>query len=312
MSLTAIGPLERIPPVEWPTVFLIIAVYCAWLALTWFHDALPLWLWIPLAAVTLAFWGSLQHEIMHGHPTRSRAINTALATPPLWLWLPFERYRATHVDHHRDAHLTDPIEDPETYYWTPEDWRALGPVGRFLVELQSTLLGRLIIGPIWSVGGFLATEARVLWAGDRDRWRVWAWHVLWVSLVSAWAFVICDMPIWQYVVGFVYIGLAVTFIRSFAEHRAAASAAQRTAVVENSPLLGFLFLHNNLHVVHHALPAVPWYQLPRLYRMNRAAVLAANGGLVYDGYLDVFRRFLLKRHDQSVHPLGRASPQNES
>jgi fatty acid desaturase len=308
MPLANIGPIERIPPVEWPTVVLITAVYSAWLALTWFHDALPLWLWIPLAALTLAFWGSVQHEIMHGHPTRSHAVNTALATPPLWLWLPFERYRVTHINHHRDAHLTDPIEDPETSYWTREDWRALGPVGRLLVDLQSTLLGRLVIGPLWSVGAFLVTEARALRAGDRDMRRVWAWHALWVALVSTWAFVICGMPVWQYLVGFVYLGLAITFIRSFAEHRAAAPAARRTAIVENSPLLGFLFLHNNLHVVHHAFPAVPWYQLPRLYYRNRAAVLAANGGLVYDGYLDVFRRFLLKRHDQPIHPLGRVSP----
>jgi fatty acid desaturase len=74
-------------------------------------------------------------------------------------------------------------------------------------------------------------------------------------------------------------------------------------VVENSRLLGLLFLHNNLHVVHHDAPAVPWYRLPRLYRDNRAAVLAMNGGLVYAGYGDVFRRFLLKRHDHPVHPL---------
>jgi len=312
MSLAEIGPVERVPPVEWPTVVLITAVYSAWLALTWFHDALPLWLWIPFAALTLAFWGSIQHELMHGHPTRRRAVNTALATPPLWLWLPFERYRATHIDHHRDAHLTDPIEDPETYYFTPDDWHKLGPVGRFLVHLHSTLLGRLIFGPAVSVGGFLAMDARALWAGDRDRWRVWSWHALWVTLVSLWAFVICGMPVWQYLVGFVYIGLAITFIRSFAEHRAAGPAAQRTAIVENSKLFGFLFLYNNLHVVHHAFPSVPWYQLPRLYRRNRAAVLEANGGLVYDTYLAVFRRFLLKRHDQPIHPLGRVSPQAQS
>jgi fatty acid desaturase len=289
--------------IEWPTVALVAALYAAWLALTWFHEALPLWLWLPLAGCTAAWWGSFQHETVHGHPTRSRAVNAALATPPVWLWLPFERYRALHLAHHQDERLTDPVDDPETRYWAPEAWKALGPASRLLVDLQSTLLGRLAIGPLWTIGCFAADEGRALWAGDRALRRIWAWHALWATLVAVWAFAVCGMPLWQYLAGFVYLGLALTLIRSFAEHRAAESVAHRTAIVENSRLLGPLFLFNNLHVVHHAAPAVPWYRLPRVYRENREAVLAMNGGLVYDGYGEVFRRFLLRRHDHPVHPL---------
>src|SRR6185369_5586070 len=126
------SPAVRCPSIEWPTVVLVPFVYAAWLALTWFHEALPLWLWFPLAAWISAWWGSAQHEMVHGHPTRSRPVNTALATPPFWLWLPFERYRASHLDHHRDEQLTDPVADPETRYWAPEEWRALGLTGRLL------------------------------------------------------------------------------------------------------------------------------------------------------------------------------------
>jgi fatty acid desaturase len=297
------SPALRCPSIEWPTVALVAAVYGAWLALTWCHDALPLWLWFPLAAWTAAWWGSLQHEMVHGHPTRSRLLNAALATPPFWLWLPFARYRASHLDHHRDERLTDPMGDPETRYWAPEEWRALGPVGRLLVDAQSSLLGRLTIGPLWVIGCFAADEGRLIWRGDRPIRRIWAWLVLWASLAAIWAFAVCGVPLWQYLIGFVYLGMVLTLIRSFAEHRAAAAVAHRTAIVENSRLLGPLFLFNNLHVVHHAAPAVPWYRLPRLYRGNRATVLALNGGLVYDGYGDVFRRFLLRRHDHPVHPL---------
>ncbi len=73
-------------------------------------------------------------------------------------------------------------------------------------------------------------------------------------------------------------------------------------------MFGLLFLHNNLHAAHHADPTVPWYRLPAWYRRNRAALVAANGGLVYDGYLDVARRFLLATHDTPAHPQGRAVP----
>ncbi len=305
MSLDSIDPVRRLPAVEWPTMALFAVIYAAWLALTWFHDALPLWLWLPLAAWTAAWWGSAQHEALHGHPTRVRWLNTALATPPFWLWLPFACYRDAHLVHHRDERLTDPLDDPESRYWTPDGWRELGPLGRSLVAAQGTLAGRLVIGPLWSMGHFWLQEARRIRSGDEEARQVWLWHALWVGLVLAWALVVCDMPLWQYLLGFVYCGTALALLRSFAEHKARDDVDQRTAIVEDAPVLGLLFLYNNLHVVHHRWPTLPWYRIPQVYREHRAAVLAANGGLVYAGYRDVFRRFLLRRHDAPVHPAGR-------
>jgi fatty acid desaturase len=306
MSSEMTPPTDRAASIEWPTVILLVTIYASWLALTWWHDALPLWLWVPLAAWTAAWWGSAQHEMLHGHPTRSRAVNTALATPPFWLWLPFETYRASHLIHHRDERLTDPLDDPESRYWTRDGFAELGPIGQKLVDLQQTLLGRLVIGPVWSMARLWMEEGRRIAAGDRHRRRLWMRHALWVALLLAWVIAVCDMPLWQYLFGFVYCGTSLALVRSFAEHRARDHVDQRTAIVEKSPLFGLLFLHNNLHVVHHRWPTLPWYKIPAHYAANRAAILRANGGLVYDGYLDVFRRFFLTRHDEPVHPTGRA------
>ena len=306
MALNGVNPVTRLPAVEWPTVALIGSIYVSWLALTLFHDALPLWLWVPLAAWTSAWWGSAQHEVLHGHPTRIRRLNTALATPPFWLWLPFECYRTSHLIHHRDERLTDPLDDPESRYWTPEGWKELGPVGRFVVELQASLLGRLVIGPLWSPSRFWLEEARKILRGDRTHRRIWAWHALFVALLLVWVLIVCRMPFWQYVLGFAYLGTALTLLRSFAEHKARDHVEQRTAVVEGSLVLGLLFLNNNLHVVHHRWPTLPWYRLPRVYAENRDAMLVENGGLVYRSYLEVVRRFLFEPHDAPVHPQGRA------
>jgi fatty acid desaturase len=303
--MTDNAAIERSAAVEWPTVALFAAIYAAFLGLTWFHAAIPLWLWLPLAAWFSAWWGSAQHEALHGHPTRLRWLNTALATPPIWLWLPFERYRQSHLTHHRDERLTDPLDDPESRYKCPDGWRQLGPAGQAIVSAQTTLLGRLTIGPFWSIGIFWFQEAMVLMRGDRIRMRVWFWHLVWVALLLVWIIGICGLPFWQYLLGFCYFGTAAALIRSFAEHRAHDAVEKRTAIVENAPVFGLLFLHNNLHVVHHKWPTVPWYKLPKLYRDHRDVMLKENGGLVYTGYSDVFRRFFLKRHDQPVHPLGR-------
>jgi fatty acid desaturase len=285
---------------------LIMLLYASWVALTWWHAALPAWLWVGLAAVVGAWWGSVQHECIHGHPTRWQRLNAALATPPFGLWLPYRRYRHSHLAHHRDERLTDPLEDPESRYWTAAQWQALTPLGRLLVAAQATLLGRLVIGPFWSIPRYWRSEWGFIRAGNRKVARIWAWHALWVALVLAWAIGVCGVPWWQYLTGFVLLATSLTLIRSFAEHRAAEAVEHRTAIVERGGVLGLLFLFNNLHVVHHAMPREPWYRLPRLFAARREEWVRLNGGLVYGGYGELFRRFLFRPHDQVLHPMDAA------
>jgi fatty acid desaturase len=295
----------RAPAVELPTLALIMLIHGAMLALTWFHASLPLWLWLALAAWFSAWWGSAQHEMLHGHPTRSRAFNTALATPPYWLWLPFERYRQTHLAHHNDDRLTDPLDDPESRYVTPEAWAKRGALMRTVIASQGTLLGRLTLGPVLAPAQFLVAEARALWAGDRRLAGIWGWHVVWTGLWLTWVIGVCRMPLWHYLLGVTYAGIALALVRSFCEHRAHIDVTRRTAIVEQSRVFGLLFLHNNLHAAHHRWPTVPWYRLPALYRERRAELIAGNGGLIYRGYGDIFRRYFMRPHHTPIHPMGR-------
>ena len=302
----AADPTAPVPPVEWPTLALAAAIHGGWIALCVLHESLPWWGFVAAAAWVSAWFGSLQHEIIHGHPTRSRMVNAALAMPPLWLWLPWGRYRDSHLAHHADSRLTDPLDDPESRYWTPQAWAALGAAGRAIDDAQSTLAGRLALGPAWGMSRFLRAEFAALRQGDRDARGAWLVHALWMVPHCAFVFWICGVPPWLYVLGFVQGGFSLTLLRSFAEHRAATDPAHRTAIVENSPVFGLLFLFNNLHAAHHRWPRVPWYRLPALHRARREALIAGNGGLVYDGYAEIARRFLLRRHDAAIHPTGRA------
>lgn len=90
-----------------------------------------------------------------------------------------------------------------------------------------------------------------------------------------------------------------------AEHRAAEGVGERTAIVENAPVLGFLFLHSNLHAPHHECPLVRWYALPRLYRAVRDRLVATKRELICDGDGDVARRFLFVPHEIALHPASR-------
>ncbi|ANL31863.1 fatty acid desaturase protein (plasmid) [Rhizobium phaseoli] len=287
---------------EWQTILLSGAIYGGFLSISWFWQSIPTVLLMVAGGWLVAWQGSLQHELIHGHPTRNQWINDAIGWPSLSLWLPYAIYREAHLLHHRDEHLTDPVEDPESTYFTQAAWERMGPVGKKIAEWNMTLLGRLTIGPLVMIISFLAQEASHIMNGSRERMQIWLWHSLSIIAILFWVIFVCKMPLWLYLFGFVYLGAALTRLRSYAEHRYADHHDERTAIVENSSVFGLLFLYNNLHVLHHQRPAIPWYRIPHLYRRDRELLVEINGGLLYDGYLDVARRFLLKPHDDPRHP----------
>ena len=290
---------------ELPTLLLIAAIYGGWLIVTLAYGHWPLGLLIPAAILLVTLHSSVQHEIVHGHPTRWHALNRILGMVPLSLWLPFERYRQLHRAHHIDARLTDPLDDPESFYWRPEDWERLAPLSRALLRAQQTLAGRIVIGSVWRIGAFLYAEVRALARGQDQLRGVWLEHLLWTVPVLLWIKIVCAMPLWLYFLAVVVPANAIQLIRSFAEHRARPDATQRIAIVEDSWILGPVFLFNNLHALHHEAPLIPWYEYPQRYRMIRERLIAANGGLVYSTYFEVARRYLFRPHDVLEHPMGR-------
>jgi len=299
VEIVELPRLER--KVEWPTVALAAVIYGMWFGATLFWTNLG-WALPVVGAWVIAWQMNLQHETIHGHPARNRRVNEAIGVWPLALWLPYATYRRTHLSHHQDHNLTDPFEDPESYYWTQAGWRDLGALGRRLVRFQSTLLGRMLFGPAWMISGSIRDELRKAWSNQPGARATLFWHLVQCAPVLLWVMFVCRMPLWLYIAAFVYPGMSLAMVRSFAEHRAAPEAERRTAIVEDARVLGLLFLNNNLHVAHHLRGYIPWYRLPKFYRLNREALIERNGGLLYRSYFDVARRYLFKPHDQSVHP----------
>jgi fatty acid desaturase len=301
---------SRRAAVEVPTLLVVMLAYGGWLAITFAYGRWPLAIVAPLAAVLITLHGSLQHEIVHGHPTRWDGVNRLIAIVPLSLWLPFERYRRSHRAHHVDERITDPLDDPESYYWTPQDWARLKPLTRVIVHLQQTLAGRVTIGAFWAIGRFLSAESRAVIRNQDGVRAVWLEHLLWCIPVIIWVNIVCGIPLWIYVLTMAIPGTSLTLVRSFAEHRARPEVRARIAIVEDSWILGPLFLFNNLHSLHHEAPMIPWYEYPARYRLTRDRLIAENGGLVYRTYFDVARRFLFRAHDVPQHPSGRVPLQS--
>lgn len=286
-----------------PTLGVALVVYGGYITLTWFFRDLPIWFAAPLCAVWLTWHGSLQHETIHVRPTSSRRLNSMLASTPLSLWLPYRIYRATHLQHHRHGgrHLTEVSRDPESFFLRPGTLSKTGPLRRALYRVNCTLAGRLIVGPALAVWRFWAAETRRALGRDRRCRMIWARHALAVSVVLLWTIGVCHIPLAVYVLFIVYPSVALTHLRSFAEHRAHQEPSLRTTAVEAHPVWALIFLNNNLHIAHHAHPTLPWHQLPRVWRHMRASAIAS--GLVFPrGYRQVVDDYLLRPVISVEHP----------
>jgi fatty acid desaturase len=292
---------SRAKRIEWPTVITIVLVYALLGGLVWFHAVIPWWIMLPVGAYAAALHTSLQHEVLHGHPTRHRFLNEALVFVSPTMWLPYRCYRDTHLVHHNEQNLTDPELDPESYYDVPEVWAKRGGWQRAIFAFNHTLLGRITIGPAVSIIRFWPTDFARIFNGAPGKIVCWSLFAVSCALVIAYV-MWCGMPLWKYIALIAYPGISLALVRSYCEHRATPELGERTIVVEASPFWSLLFLNNNLHIAHHEAPTVPWYELPAYYRANRERLLAKNAHYLMPGYSAIFKEFLLRAKEPIPYP----------
>ncbi len=295
------GGETRVARIEWPTIILIGMVYAVLAAIIHYHAILPWWFILLIGPYTAALHSSLQHEVLHGHPTRHRFINEALVFVTPTLWLPYHRYRDTHLRHHNDLMLTCPVNDPESYYLLPDTWAAMPGIKRMLFSANQTLLGRMVLGPAVSIVRFWSEDIAAALKADATRLRHWLLFA--VSCAITIGFVIWSgMAFWKFYLLVAYPGISLALVRSYCEHQAAESVGERTIIVEASPFWSLLFLNNNLHIAHHTRPSLPWYNLPAFYRSERDVLIRRNNGYLMNGYREIFRRYFLHAKEPIAHP----------
>lgn len=294
------------PSVEWPTVILTVACYGLW-----FLAGLLIWPLYPMLALIVmalmvALHSSLVHEVLHGHPTRNAKVNEAFVSLPIGITWPFRRFKTLHLRHHADERLTDPFDDPESYYQALWKHETMPGWLRTLLKFNNTMVGRFVIGPWLSAIGFFVGDAKLVLSGDKAVQVAWALHLAGLAIVVPIIVFGFGIPLWLYILVPVWLGQAFISIRTFAEHQWDEAPEGRTVIVEKSPL-SFLFLNNNLHFVHHASPTVAWYKLPKLFHDRRDEWVKLNNGYVFPNYLAMLKSYAFKAKEPVIHPVLRSS-----
>lgn len=286
---------------ELPTWLLIITIYGGWFATLVYWQTLGL---LPATLLLIwfsAWYMSLQHELIHGHPTRWPRLNQLLGILPLAVWYPYGLYRDSHLAHHDNHHLTLPVDDPESYYFTAESWRRFTPWQRRVIHLRNTFIGRLLLAPLLDIAQTLVSAWRAFRFRQKAAMAMWAIHgLLLAGLFALMAHV--DFSPLYFVAVVSYPALALTKVRSFLEHRAADDPLARSVINEAGLPWRVLFLNLNYHSVHHDLPGVPWYGLRKLYLLERESYRQRNHGFVVRGYGEWLWRFSFRAVAVNAHP----------
>ncbi|POP47308.1 fatty acid desaturase [Superficieibacter electus] len=286
---------------ELPTWIIIVIIYGGWLMTLAHWKTLGL---LPATALLIWFsswYMSLQHELIHGHPTRYPRVNQLLGLMPLAIWYPYGLYRDSHLAHHDNHHLTVPPDDPESYYVTDASWRSFPPWRRKLIHMRNTFCGRLLLSPLLDIASTLNHAATAFRQRQSKAIAMWLGHGVLLLATFAWLSK-CDFPLFWYVLAVSYPALALTKVRSFLEHRAAEDPLARSVITEAALPWRLLFLNLNYHSVHHDLPGVPWYGLRKVYLYESVRYQQRNGGFIVHGYGQWLRQFFLKPVNVNVHP----------
>lgn len=301
-QLSAAAPTKSRYDFEWPTLLLMVICMATLPTLTIYSVQLPLWVTMPILTIILTLHSSLQHEVLHGHPFKNALINEALIFVPVGLFIPYRRFRDTHLQHHFDPKLTDPYDDPESNYLDPKVWAKLGVFLQTLFRFNNTLAGRMTVGPAIGLWAFYRTDWRHLAKGERSVILAYFLHAAGMGPLFWWLTNVSTMPIWAYFCC-AYSGLSLLKVRTFLEHRAHEKVLARTVIIEDRGFFALLFLNNNFHLVHHTHPKLAWYKLPAHYDQRKEVFLDRNQSYSYPSYIAIFRKYFFRTKDPVPHPI---------
>lgn len=236
------------------------------------------WVCFCLNGLALHMVGTVIHDACHGVAHRNKVMNAILGHgSALMLCFSFPVFTRVHMQHH--AHVNDPDNDPD--------------------HIVSTF------GPLWFINArFMYHEIfffrRKLWR----KFELWEWVIARSSLAVI-LFLGYQYDFLGYIFNFWFsplaiVGLVLGLFFDYLPHRPFKERDRwKNARVYPNPILNWLIMGQNYHLVHHLWPSVPWYNYEKAYYATKP-LLDAKGchqtigllkenfwGFVYDIFLGI-------------------------
>lgn len=231
----------------WPTVAVFLGALGVQLgsALAWSAGLWPYWAALPLETACAYAQFTVLHDACHGSLSKRRWLNESLGHAATFvLFGPYDAIRRNHLHHH--AHTNDPKEDPD--FWVAgTTWPST--LLRCFTQLQAHYWQYFTRLRRWDVVLLRAVLVVALIACL----HLWAWDAGALGpLLLHWA-----LP--AQLAGFL---LALTF--DYWPHRPHTARGRLKDTAALLPrALDPLFLRQNLHIVHHLYPTIPWHRYRR-------------------------------------------------
>jgi len=240
------------PDIAWPTIWLTFGCVSAWLGASALaiEGVIPVWLAMIVNTVALYAIYTPVHDASHGvvvpRNRRLSWVNTVIGTIagfPIFMF--FHTHRKSHFVHH--AHTNDP-KDPDTFLMG-NFWHVV------LVKTPWSEFNQLNGWKLWR-------SCRALRLSGSEKLQTMVQYGLTVAILVGlvvagfgWELLLLWLIPW-------FVGenvMQVTF-GWFPHHDHSETGRYRDTRIALFPGGDLLLLQQNLHLVHHMLPAVPFYR----------------------------------------------------
>ena len=256
--------------IAWPTLVFFVAVLAAWIVvgvLAW-RGVLG---WAPtfvLQAVLAYLSFTPMHEASHGNIAGRDARLKSLEKAVGWLsglplLAPFSAFRKLHLEHH--GHTNDTEKDPDFWVAGTTRWAILVRCLTILPHYYWRILRGVLRSPA---------------ARDAATLVMLAVYVLVALALTAAGFGAWVLAAW---VGPALVATGfLAFVFDWLPHQPHQERSRyRNSRIMLFPGLGVLLTNQNLHLVHHLYPRIPFYRYGTFFREARQT-LAAKGAPIVD------------------------------
>lgn len=208
----------------------------------------PHWYCFLSNTIALHLVGTVIHDASHNVAHRNRVMNAVLGHgSALMLGFAFPVFTRVHMQHH--ANVNDPDNDPDHFVSTG--------------------------GPLWLIAPrFFYHEVyffkRKLWR----RYELLEWFLSRLIFVTV-VYLSIQYGFVDYIFNYWFspalvVGLALGLFFDYLPHRPFEERDRwKNARVYPSPILNWLIMGQNYHLIHHLWPSIPWYNYEQAYHATR-------------------------------------------